>query len=163
MKHFLLSAFMLVTLLAHAQDQSIKRLQTEASRDIKKEEDSLHPIWRKGGIISLNVSQSSLSNWAAGGDNFALSINSVVSLFAFYKKDRHSWDNTFDFNYGYLNTTTNGPRKNDDRVDLLSKYGYALTKKLNLAGLFNFRTQFFKGYEYTDTSRIFTSTFLSPG
>ncbi|HYC27281.1 MAG TPA: DUF3078 domain-containing protein, partial [Chitinophagaceae bacterium] len=55
-----------------------------------------------------------------------------------------------------------GSRKNDDRLDILSKYGYALTPKLNLSGLFNFRTQFFKGYTYSGDTRTFSSEFLSP-
>jgi hypothetical protein len=86
-----------------------------------------------------------------------------LSLFAFYKKDKHSWDNTFDFNLGYVKTTSLGSRKNDDRFDLLSKYGYALNSKLNVAGLFNFRSQFFKGYTYDDEGvRTMSSAFLSP-
>lgn len=163
MKFTLLTTFIFFTLFACAQDESVKRLQAETTRDIKKEQDTIPHIWRTGGIFNLNVAQGSLSNWAAGGDNFSLSLNSLVSLYAFYKKDKHSWDNTLDFNFGYINTTTLGARKNDDRFDLLSKYGFALNKHLNLTTLFNFRTQFFRGFTYTDTSKVFTSTFLSPG
>jgi len=85
------------------------------------------------------------------------------SLFAFYKKQKHSWDNTFDFNIGYVNTTSLGSRKNDDRFDLLSKYGYALNPKLNLSGLFNLRSQLFKGYTYPDNIKTFSSAFMAPG
>ncbi|MGZ8551612.1 MAG: DUF3078 domain-containing protein, partial [Chitinophagaceae bacterium] len=78
-------------------------------------------------------------------------------------KDKRSWDNTFDFNLGYVKTTSLGNRKNDDRFDLLSKYGYALNPKLNVAGLFNFRSQLFKGYTYDgDGTRTLSSAFLSP-
>ncbi len=124
--------------------------------------DSTPSSWRKGGIYNLNLSQGSLSNWAAGGDNFSLSLNSYLGLHAFYKKDHHSWDNTLDFNLGYLNSTSLGARKNDDRLDILSKYGHELTKKLNLAGLVNFRSQFFKGYNYKNETRTLSSAFLSP-
>ena len=118
---------------------------------------------KKGGLYSLNLSQGSLSNWAAGGDDFTLSVNSLLSLYAFYKKGKHSWDNSFDFNLGYVNTTSLGSRKNDDRFDLLSKYGYALGPKLNLAGLVNLRSQFFKGYTYKDNVRNYASNFMAPG
>ena len=128
----------------YAQDQTVKALQTEAGKAIKTDAaDTTRKNWRKGGIYSLNISQGSLSNWAAGGDDYSLSVNSVLSLFAFYKKDRNSWDNTFDFNLGYVNTTSLGSRKNDDRFDLLSKYGYAMNPKLNLSALINLRSQFF--------------------
>jgi len=84
-------------------------------------------------------------------------------LYAFYKKEKHSWDNTFDLNLGYVKTTSLGARKNDDRFDLLSKYGYALTPKLSVAGLFNVRSQFFKGYTYSDNIKTFSSNFMAPG
>jgi hypothetical protein len=150
----------------HAQDQTVTKLRKDSDREIKKEKDeadTLPHTWRKGGIYSLNVSQSSLNNWAAGGDNFSLSLNSLLSMYAFYKKDRHSWDNTFDFNLGYVKTTSLGSRKNDDRFDLLSKYGYGLTSKLNLAALFNIRSQFFKGYTFDDGVKRYSSGFMAPG
>ncbi|MDF2382834.1 DUF3078 domain-containing protein [Nostoc ellipsosporum NOK] len=158
--------FFLASLLftvSFAQDQRVKALKSESERNIKKDPaDTAQKTWKAGGQYAINVSQGSLNNWAAGGDDFSLSINSVANLFAFYKKGKHSWDNTLDFNLGYVNTTSLGSRKNDDRIDLLSKYGYALNPKLNLAGLFNFRSQFFKGYTYDDTSRALASDFLSP-
>ncbi|RYE47088.1 MAG: DUF3078 domain-containing protein, partial [Sphingobacteriales bacterium] len=56
-----------------------------------------------------------------------------------------------------------GSRKNDDRIDLLSKYGYALGPKWNVAGLVNLRSQLFKGYTYDgDAVRTLSSAFLSP-
>lgn len=168
MKKMLLPALALwaalsLCLLSVAQDESVKKLKSDSEKSIKKDpNDTTARAWKKGGIYSLNVAQGSLSNWAAGGDNFSLTVNSLLSVYAFYKKDKHSWDNTFDFNLGYVNTTSLGSRKNDDRFDLLSKYGYALTSKLNLAGLINLRSQFFKGYTYSDNVRTLSSNFLAP-
>src|SRR5215207_2448303 len=146
----LLASFLLLALAtsAYGQDETVKKLKTDSEKTIKKEEDTLHRTWRTGGLFNLNLAQGSLTNWAAGGDEFSLSLNSILSLYAFYKKDKHSWDNTLDFNLGYLRTTSLGSRKNDDRFDLLSKYGRAISEKWNLATLFNFRTQLLKGYTY---------------
>lgn len=163
MKYCLLPLACCITLFATAQDETIKKLKADAEAGIKKDEtDTVPKTWKTGGALGLNLAQGSLSNWAAGGDDFSLSVNALVSYYAFYKKDRHSWDNTVDFNLGYIKTTTLGSRKNDDRIDMVSKYGYALNKKLNLAGLFNFRSQLLKGYTYTQTERTLTSGFLSP-
>ncbi len=145
-----------------AQDQTLKNLQAEANKSIKKEPDTAIRLWRNGGLFSLNLSQGSLKNWSAGGDDFSLSVNSFLNVFAFYKKDKYSWDNTLDLNFGYVKTTSLGARKNDDRIDMLSKYGYALKPKLSLAGLFNFRTQIAKGYNYNNSIKSLTSAFLSP-
>ena len=164
MRKVFLVLLLFSVIITSAQDETVKELKNASGRTIKKDpNDTIPKTWKKGGLYGINVSQGSLSNWAAGGEDFSLSLNSVLSLFAFYKKDKHSWDNTFDFNLGYVKTTSLGSRKNDDRFDLLSKYGYALNSKLNAAGLFNFRSQLFKGYTYDgDGVKTLSSTFLSP-
>jgi hypothetical protein len=143
----------------------MKRLKTEAGKEIKKDAaDTIPPIWKKGGIYNLTLAQGSLSNWAAGGDDFTIAVNTILSLFAFYKKDIYSWDNTLDFSLGYLKTTSQGSRKNDDRIDVFSKLGRAISSNWNISALVNFRTQLLKGYKYgKNNEQTLTSTFLSPG
>jgi len=163
MKRILLLFVIAVYFSANAQDETVKKLKKESGKAIKKDVgDTSDKLWKSGGLFNLNLSQGSLSNWAAGGDKFSLSLNSILSVYAFYKRDKYSWDNTLDINFGYLRSTSLGNRKNDDRFDLLSKYGYAIADKWDLSGLFNFRTQIANGYTYSDTSRTFSSSFLSP-
>lgn len=163
MKKIVLFASLFFFFAANAQDETIKKLKDESSKVIKKDpNDTTVQTWKKGGFFNLNLSQGSLNNWAAGGDKFSLSLNTILSVYAFYKKEKHSWDNTLDVNFGFLKTTSLGSRKNDDRFDVLSKYGYAIGDKWNLSALFNFRTQLANGYTYTDNSRTFSSSFLSP-
>jgi len=148
---------------AFAQDTQIKDLQKAALAAPKvANTDTSGKNWKLGGTYGVNLSQSSLSNWAAGGDNFSLAINSALNLFAAYKKNKHSWDNSVDFNMAYVKTTTLGTRKNDDRLDLLSKYGYALKPKLNLTLLGSLRTQVAKGYSYPSNVKTFSSNFFAP-
>lgn len=81
------------------------------------------------------------------------------------KRTKHTWDNSLDFNFGFINTSSLGSRKNDDRFEILSKYGRRLdsSNKIYLSGLFDFRTQFFDGYTYNNPdSGFLSSTFLSP-
>jgi hypothetical protein len=149
-----------------AQDETIKGLKDESNKNITKDpNDTIPKIWKTGGLLSVNVNQGALSNWAAGGDKSSLSIASLVSLYAYYKKDKHIWDNTLDLAYGIVNTTSLGTRKADDRIDFLSKYGYQISKKNWYVGmLVNFRTQFTKGYNYPeDKDKVMTSDFLAPG
>ena len=161
-----------MTLIAtsHAQDKTVSKLKEDAAKTVSKDaSDTLVRTWKKGGLVGLNIAQTSLNNWAAGGDEFSLSLNLLVNLYAFYKKNKSSykknkssWDNTFDFNLGYIKTTSLGSRKNDDKLDLLSKYGYAISSRWNVSGLFNFRSQLFKGYSYGPGSKTLSSAFLSP-
>ncbi len=163
---FLITAIMsfVITMNSYGQDQSVKDMSANATKEIKKEKIDSGKTWKTGGLFNLNFGQGSQSNWAAGGDDFSLSIASYLGLQAFYKKDKYSWDNTLDLNYGMINTTSLGTRKNDDRIDLLSKVGYALSPKLDVAALFNFHSQFSKGYNYNgDGTKNLLSDFLSPG
>jgi hypothetical protein len=146
-----------------AQDADIRNLQKEALRQVKKETaDTLPKNWRAGGALGISIGQGSQSNWAAGGDDFSLTVSTHVNLFSFFEKNKNTWDNTLDVNFGYVNTTSLGSRKNDDRFDFLSKYGHSINNKLRLATLLNFRSQFFDGFTYAEKEKTFTSAFLSP-
>ncbi|PWT76452.1 MAG: hypothetical protein C5B59_06415 [Bacteroidetes bacterium] len=165
MRRFFLAAVAIVaSCVVFGQDKDIENMKKEAAKEFQKNpEDTIPKIWRVGGLFTLNFNQAALSNWAAGGENSALSFNSLLSLHAFYKKNRDAWDNTLDLAYGGLSSTTQGKRKTDDRIDLLSRYGYEIAKKWYLSALFNFRTQFAKGYNYPSANtKVLTSDFLSP-
>ncbi len=166
MKTGLTSLLLLATFFCFAQDQTVKDLKNESSKSITRDpKDTAQKTWKLGGLFNLNINQGSLSNWSAGGDKFSFSLNSYLNLFAFYKKNKSSWDNNLDLAYGIVNTTSLGSRKASDRIDLLSKYGYALSKKWNASALFNLRTQFTKGYAYSktaagkDTSSVISNSF----
>jgi len=154
----------IIVLCGIAQDKTVEELRKEAAREIKKDpNDTIPKIWRTGGIFNFNFGQTSLTNWAAGGDQLALNINGFLNLFAFYKKDRHAWDNSIDLAIGYVKTTSSGTRKADDRIDLISKYGYRIFDNWYLSALFNLRTQFTNGFNYpTNDSAVKVSTFFAP-
>jgi hypothetical protein len=146
------------------QDNIIMNLQKESQKVIKLKTDAdLSKKWQKGILYNLTFSQASLSNWAAGGDKFSISIGSILNMYARYSKEKLRWDNNFDFNLGYVNSTSLGSRKNDDRFDFVSKVGYSVNTKTNLAFLSNLRSGFFKGYTFSGTKKNFTSNFMSPG
>lgn len=164
-KWFLAFLILFIGFNLNAQDPTITILKTEAGRTIKKDvPDTLKKKWIKGGMFNLNVAQSALKDWAAGGDNFSVTMNMYANAHAFYKKDKVTWDNNLDINIGYIHTTTLGTRKSDDRLDFLSKLGYYLGSKVSITGLFSLRTQFFDGYTYANPDYpVFSSTAFSPG
>lgn len=168
MKKILLFNFVCVCISASlfAQDPTIKDLKNEAAKVVAKDpKDTATKVWKLGGLFNLNINQGSLSNWSAGGDKFSFSLNAYLNVFAFYKKNKSAWDNSLDLAYGIVNTTSLGSRKASDRLDWLSKYGYAISPKWNAAALFNLRTQFANGYAYSktatgiDTSSVISKTF----
>ncbi len=117
--------------------------------------------WNVNGLISINFSQSSFSNWAAGGDN-------NVGLSVFYKpnfiynKGKISWENNLDFRYG-KNKVGNSPwRKSDDLLELNSKLGIKNGKFWYYTAVANFRTQFDKGFTGQEAT-YYVSKFMAPG
>lgn len=97
--------------------------------------------WDFKGSGSINFSRIHLSNWAAGGIN-NISYLGLVNVFANYKKNKLAWDNSGFFSYGQMKEQNKPLQKNEDRIDLTSKLGYALQEKIFLASLVNFRSQF---------------------
>ncbi|MEI9955746.1 MAG: DUF3078 domain-containing protein [Ferruginibacter sp.] len=166
MRFAILISFFLLPGLINAQDKAIQTLQFESGSIAPRISvvDTSHKLWKRGGMYRLNLGQGSLSNWAAGGDDFSINVNTTLNLFATYKKNHYNWDNSLDLAFGFLKTTTLGTRKTDDRFDLVSKYTYSVNPKTTIGLLGNVRTQFFNGYSYaTDRDKIFASGFLSPG
>ncbi|MEO5996434.1 MAG: DUF3078 domain-containing protein [Chitinophagaceae bacterium] len=151
MKSILFSGIVLfLNYTGFCQDTTIKELKESADKKVGKDPaDTIPKIWKKGGLYTLSISQGSLTNWQGGGDKSSFSIISFLNLYAFYKKDKNAWDNTLDLGYGFINTTSLGTRKSDDRIDLLSKYGYQISKYWYAGALLNFRTQFTDGFEYS--------------
>jgi hypothetical protein len=116
--------------------------------------------WKKGGFTSLSFTQVSLSNWAAGGED-AYSGVLMLNLFANYAKDKTVWDNSLDLGYGVIKSGDAGARKNEDKIDLNSKYGYKAFGKFYYSALVNFKSQFAEGFNYPDDSNV-VSKFAAP-
>ncbi len=129
-----------------------------ASAQEKKENSN----WKKGGLASLTFSQTSLSNWSAGGDD-AISANALLNLFANYKKDKISWENTFNMEYGLMKQNDQSLRKSIDKLEFSSKYGYQASSKWYYSALFDFKSQLATGYKYAkDDTKAKVSNFLAP-
>lgn len=135
---------------------------TEGEKFLKSQRTDSLDGWKKGGAYALNFSQLSLSNWAAGGLN-SVSLNSFFNCYAFYTKDSLTWDNSLDLGFGMIRQgRTEGVwLKSDDKIDFSSKIGFKYSEKTYFAGLLNFRTQFTKGYETVEKTKVI-SNILAP-
>jgi len=120
-------------------------------------------LWKFSGTTSLNLSQLSLTNWAAGGDN-SISGNALVNLSANYAKENTSWENKIALGFGLIKQGNDPTRKSDDQIDLASKLGLKASEKWFYTGLLGFKTQFAQGYDRPgDVDRAKISNFMSPG
>ena len=121
----------------------------------------VYPPWILFGNGSIGFTQTSLSNWAKGGES-ALALLIMSKYNANYSKDKTKWENSIEFRYGISQTKTRGFEKNDDKIELQSRYGYSAFKKWFYSAEMNFRTQFANGYKYPEMSKPI-SAFMAPG
>ncbi|MDD2563391.1 MAG: DUF3078 domain-containing protein [Salinivirgaceae bacterium] len=134
----------------------------EAEALLKKRSNDSITGWKYGGVLGANLNQTSLTNWAAGGEE-SFSITGMASLFANYKNKKDSWTNSLDIGYGILKQgdENNSFMKTDDKIDLLSKYGRKAFTRFYYSALVNAKTQMTNGYNYPNDS-ISISGFWAP-
>ncbi len=122
--------------------------------------------WKLSGSVGINMTQSSYSNWAAGGQN---SVAGVASggLVLDYSKAKWQWNTTLDLGYGLMVQDESGRSKTEDKIELASKLGWKATKYWNYTVLAQFKTQFDKGYgsyPVNDEDKWnYSSKFMAPG
>jgi len=134
---------------------------TDAEKLLRKQNNDTVEFWKTGGVTALNFSQTSLTNWAAGGQS-SLAGSTMINLFAYYKKGKSRWDNTLDFGYGLLKQADKKRAwKTDDKIELLLKYGQKAFDSWYYAVLLNFKTQISPGYNYPNDS-VKISSFFAP-
>jgi hypothetical protein len=119
----------------------------------------LTKAWKIGGTGTVNFSQVSLSNWAAGGQN-SLSVLGIADIYANYKKGKNTWDNTFTVTYGTVKLEDQPLRKSDDKLVLNLKYGRQASRNWFYSTQLNFRSQLTP--TYSENKENIVSDFLAP-
>lgn len=121
--------------------------------------------WTFTGVGGLNVSQTSLTNWAAGGEN-SMSGNIYFNASANYKKDKWTWDNMIASDFGQAYTKTLKWQTSVDKLNLSSKLGYAVLEKMSISALGDFLTQYTPGYKSAQSKNDgddYISNIMAPG
>ncbi len=144
----LLLAFIFVasTLVTYAQD------------DKDKLEDGK---WNLKGVTGLNVSQTALSNWSAGGENAVAGTLYLNGGALVRKSGNWLFSNALALEYGLTNTKSLGTQKTSDKIDFTTQLGYSTDDKWYYTVMADLKTQFAKGYNYPDKSH-YISKFFAP-
>lgn len=142
MKRIILLGFILVSLTAFTQNDTIKP-------------------WTIDGKLSLNFSESYFSNWSAGGENSLTAIGKYT-MKADYKKGKNNWTNWVDLAFGYNLIGKSDPMKTDDKIEFVSSYFYDIKNNWKFSAVMTFKSQFANGYEYSKDSTNNISGFMAP-
>jgi len=123
--------------------------------------------WKKSGITSFIVNQTAFSNWISGGEN-SVAATLTVDYNVNYYKNGWSWDTKMIGSFGInKNSDSKYFKKIDDRIEINSLIGKKFIEKFSFSSFLNFKTQFAKGYKYSNPSddieiKEETTRFLSP-
>jgi hypothetical protein len=132
------------------------------SKLVKINQRHFDPIpWKLYGIGTVGFTQTSLSNWAKGGES-SLALLLIEKYSANYSKDNFKWENMAEFRLGIFNSKTRGLEKNEDKLEIQSRVGVSAAKKWYYSGEMNFRTQMVRGYKFPDKENPI-SAFMAPG
>ena len=152
----------LLTLLITILSTTLTAQITDLEKKLKEQSADTIYGWKKGGIVSVSMSQTNLTNWSEGGQN-SLSLNGILKSFVNYKAPNRQWDNYLELGYGMLKQGEKEDfMKTDDQIDITSKYGEKAFKNFYYAGLVNAKTQFSNGYNYPNDSTVI-SDWMAPG
>ena len=117
--------------------------------------------WHLNGQAGLSFSQASFTNWAAGGVN-SFSGNTLARINTSYNRNKSSWESYLLGGYGLTHQGNGKWIKNDDKIELLSKYGYKMATSWYYSAVVGFRTQFAPGYENPTEEQNLVSEFMAP-
>ena len=158
-KVFIIIASALVSFGAFAQDA--QQAAAEAAKEISEAPEVAPEVekpnyWTNSLKTNLNFGQTSLTNWAAGGDN-TISLAAYVDGNANWVKGDMFWNNRLQLDYGFLWASSKPIlQKNMDRIYLESKWGYKApsTKYLYFSANYDFKSQFTSGYDYKTPASV---------
>lgn len=133
--------------------QTLTMFAEEPAKEVKP--------WVYKGVTGINFSQTSMSNWSAGGEN-SVAGNAYFNGSLIHKSGNWLWENNLSLEYGLTNTKSLGTQKSSDKIDFASKLGYSTNNKWYYTGLVDFKSQFNKGYNYPNKVD-YISKFMAPG
>lgn len=116
--------------------------------------------WKHSGSTGVNLSQTSLSNWSAGGDN-AFAGNLYLNGKLEHKTGNWAWINSLAIEYGITSTKGQGAQKSTDKLEVATQLGYTTDNKWYYTGMADFKSQFYKGYNYPNKEN-YISKFMAP-
>lgn len=144
-----------VSFIVSAQDNDALKAVAAAAKAIAEAPEAEKVVkkpsnWTESLTTNIKFGQTSLTNWAAGGDN-TVTLQAFIDGNANYKKNTVFWNNRLQLDYGFVYASSKPIlQKSDDRIYLESKFGYKNDKMKNfsLSVNYDFRSQFSTGYDY---------------
>lgn len=146
MKHiYLLFCLVIISVSAHSQESDSTKVKP----------------WVLSGVTGLNLTQTSFSNWSAGGEN-SFAGNVYLNGTLQHRSGPWLWASSLILEYGLTNTKSQSTQKSSDKIDFSTQLGYTTDNKWFYTVMADFKSQFYKGYNYPNKDH-YISKFMAPG
>ncbi|WP_027001362.1 DUF3078 domain-containing protein [Hugenholtzia roseola] len=178
MKKIILLTLLFAYSFAYSWNSFSQEIATDSTKKQTLAPDSvaLDTTWRITGAANFTFSNVGLNNWVGGGQS-AIAVGTISNLKLKRETEKSIWVTQFLLQFGMARngkSSLNLFKKTDDNLQIQSQWGYKLSKKWNLAGSFQFRSQMANGYLYIRDSegkeqrdkllsRIFAPAYLQTG
>ena len=140
--------------LTDAQKAAAEAAKAVAAAEEVEQKVEKPKYWDESLKTNIKFGQTSLTNWAAGGDN-TVTLQAFIDANSNYKRDKLFWNNRLQLDYGFVYASSKPIlQKSDDRIYLESKFGYknASMKNFSFSANYDFKSQFSTGYDYLTPS-----------
>jgi len=118
--------------------------------------------WDFAFSSAFTLNQTYLSNWSKGGESSFSTVLDLLGESTYNNKEANTqWISTMRLNFGSIRTKENGFRKNQDLLEINSKYNRNAWGKIGMSASFYMKTQLANGYNYPNDS-VVISRFLNP-
>ena len=160
---FLLISFYMFFTVSLGQN-SQENIDYMEQKEIELTNDSSY--WDNHSVFYFGFNRLRLYNWAAGGMNYS-EIHGLVNLRFDYRHNKFHWNNFLNVQFGVIKSSFGNDGiwlKNDDVIELRSKFSRRTNHLWDYSFLVDVRTQFTYGY-YTEIDREnnnYMDNFLSP-
>ena len=142
--------------------------QAAEAAEAVSEEPAKKGVWTTSSTPALKIDQAYYNNWSASG-NAQLALTASFNGNYKYTNTKDIWDNVVDLALGMNWQDLDGKntplmeslRKSEDKIDLTSTYSRQLKKAWNVNAMANFKTQFYKGFQYGEDT-VLISRFMAP-
>lgn len=144
--------------------QSQENIEYMEQKEIELTNDSSY--WDNHSVFYLGFNRLKLYNWAAGGMNYS-ELHGLANLRFDYRHNKFHWNNFINVQFGVIKSSYGNDGlwlKNDDVIELRSKFSRRTNHLWDYTFLIDVRTQFTYGY-YTEVDRAnnnYMDNFLSP-
>ena len=133
-------------------------------KEIELTNDSSY--WDNHCILYFGFNRVGLYNWAAGGMNF-MELHGLANMRFDYRHNKFHWNNFINLQLGVIKSGYGNQGiwlKNDDLIELRSKFSRRTKHLWDYSFLIDIRSQFTYGYytEYDRLNNFYMDNFLSP-